>query len=42
MQKVEVKSVLTKQKKRDDWFLCDYSLKPFVNWYFGNLILILW
>jgi DNA repair photolyase len=29
MKKVEVKSVLNKQKKRDDWFLCDYSLNPY-------------
>ncbi len=26
---VEGKSVLNKQKKRDEWFLCDYSINPY-------------
>jgi DNA repair photolyase len=31
MKKINVKSILNKHKKRDDWFLDDYSLNP----YFG-------
>jgi len=27
--KIQVKSILNKQKKRDDWFLCDYTLNPY-------------
>lgn len=26
---IQVKSILNKQKKRDDWFLCDYSVNPY-------------
>jgi DNA repair photolyase len=29
MKQFEAKSVLNKQKRRDDWFLTDYSLNPF-------------
>jgi DNA repair photolyase len=37
MQKVKVKSVLNKQKKRDEWFLCDYSLNPYYGCSFNCL-----
>jgi DNA repair photolyase len=37
MEKVKVKSVLTKQKKRDEWFLCDYSLNPYYGCSFNCL-----
>lgn len=29
MKRIEVKSILNKQKHRDDWFLTDYSVNPF-------------
>lgn len=29
MNQIEVKSVLNKQKRRDDWFLTDYSVNPY-------------
>jgi DNA repair photolyase len=34
---VEVKSILNKQKKRDEWFLCDYSLNPYYGCAFNCL-----
>lgn len=37
VNKVEVKSVLNKQKKRDEWFLCDYSLNPYYGCAFNCL-----
>ncbi len=30
VEKIEVKSILNKHKKRDDWFLDDYSINPYV------------
>jgi len=29
VNEILVKSILNKQKKRDDWFLCDYTLNPY-------------
>lgn len=29
LNEIQVKSILNKQKKRDDWFLCDYTLNPY-------------
>ncbi len=29
VNEIHVKSILNKQKKRDDWFLCDYTLNPY-------------
>ncbi len=29
VNEIQVKSILNKQKKRDDWFLCDYTLNPY-------------
>lgn len=29
VQEIQVKSILNKQKKWDDWFLCDYSVNPY-------------
>lgn len=29
MKQIEVKSTLNKQKRRDDWFLTDYSVNPY-------------
>ncbi len=31
MREVEVKSILNRHKKRDDWFLDDYSVSPFLS-----------
>ena len=37
LKKIEVTSVLNKQKKRDDWFLCDYSVNPYYGCSFNCL-----
>ena len=37
VNKVEVKSILNKQKKRDEWFLCDYSVNPYYGCAFNCL-----
>jgi len=29
VNEIQVKSILNKQKKRDEWFLCDYTLNPY-------------
>lgn len=29
VNEIQVKSILNKQKKRDDWFLCDYTLNSY-------------
>ncbi len=36
-KEIEVKSVLNKTKKRDDWFLCDYTLNLYSSCSFNCL-----
>ncbi|MFH1127029.1 MAG: radical SAM protein [archaeon] len=35
VNEIQAKSILNKLKKRDDWFLCDYSINPYSGCAFG-------
>ncbi len=35
IERIEVKSILNKHKKRDEWFLDDYSVNPYIGCSFG-------
>jgi len=41
INEIQVKSILDKHKKRDDWFLDDYSVNPYSGCSFNCIIVIL-